>query len=84
MTGQLRLSIVITCLLTFPTLLVIAAPATSHDPGPRGGPAGAGGPLANLTAGQLAAFTDGADDSTPRIPWTAASLAPTRRGSVRH
>ena len=62
MTGKLRLSIVILCLLTFPTLLVIAAPATSQDPGPRGGPAGAGGPLPNLTAGQLAAFTDGADD----------------------
>ena len=62
MTGKLRLSIVITCLLTFPTLLVIAAPATSQDPGPRGGPAGAGGPLPNLTPGQLAAFTDGADD----------------------
>ena len=48
-------------LFLVPALIVIAA-AEGQDPGPRGGAAGAGGPLSNLTPGQLSAFTDGADD----------------------
>jgi CxxC motif-containing protein (DUF1111 family) len=60
----MRRLFVMLSVLTFPTLIVIAAPPPpgSHDPGPRGGAAGAGDPLLNLTVGQLAAFTDGGDD----------------------
>jgi CxxC motif-containing protein (DUF1111 family) len=42
-----------------PALMV--AQSGSYDPGPRSG-ASAGGPLAGLTPGQLAAFSDGGDD----------------------
>ena len=62
MTSKMRLSVVVLSLLILPSLIVIAASGASHDPGPRGGLAGAGGPLPNLTPGQLAAFNDGADD----------------------
>jgi CxxC motif-containing protein (DUF1111 family) len=41
---------------------LVAAPNESRDPGPRGGEPGAGGPLAGLRPGQLAAFNDGGDD----------------------
>lgn len=61
MNRRIRLLLAIGTLLLAPALIVIAAP-DSQDPGPRGGPAGAGDPLPGLTAGQLSAFTDGADD----------------------
>src|SRR5215510_12335623 len=35
---------------------------TPRDPGVRGAPAGAGGPLPGLTAAELAAFNDGLED----------------------
>jgi hypothetical protein len=59
-TKQIRLSLVVFVIATLPILL--AATSGSHDPGPRGGAPGAGGPLAGLTPGQLAAFTDGGND----------------------
>ena len=37
-------------------------PFTAADPGVRGGPAGAGGPIAGLNAGELAFFNAGRDD----------------------
>ena len=61
MNQRIPLLLAIGTLLVAPALIVIAAP-DSQDPGPRGGPAGAGDPLPGLTAGQLSAFTDGADD----------------------
>lgn len=61
MTTKLRVSAVVACLLAVHTLILIGA-SSSSDPGPRGGPLNAGGPLSNLTAGQLTAFTDGAED----------------------
>jgi CxxC motif-containing protein (DUF1111 family) len=39
-----------------------APPGSARDPGPRAGPAGAGAPLANLTAPQRAAFDAGKED----------------------
>src|SRR5262249_27437305 len=39
-----------------------AAPFTSQDPGPRGGPPAAGGPISGLTPGQMVAFQAGSDD----------------------
>ena len=48
------------------TLVVFAAPATgqfnSHDPGVRGGPAGAGGMIDGLTDAQKTVFAAGLDD----------------------
>jgi len=37
-------------------------PLVAHDPGPRGDPPGAGGPLAGLTDGQLKFFNAGSDE----------------------
>jgi len=45
-----------------PLLLCLAVPQVSfaqHDPGVRGGPAGAGGPVPGLTANELAMFREG-------------------------
>jgi CxxC motif-containing protein (DUF1111 family) len=61
MTTRIRLLGAIGTLFLAPALIVMAA-SESQDPGPRGGPAAAGGPLPGLTPGQLSAFMDGADD----------------------
>src|SRR5262245_24131411 len=61
MNARIRLLLAVGTLFLAPALIVTAAPE-GQDPGPRGGPARAGGPLPNLTPGQLSAFTDGADD----------------------
>jgi len=54
----------------------------AHDPGVRGGPPGAGGPIAGLTANQLAFFNAGLDNFQEiasvngRIPDTGIGLGP--------
>jgi len=54
----------------------------AHDPGVRGGPPGAGGPIAALSANQLAFFNAGMDSFEEtasvngRIPGTGAGLGP--------
>src|SRR5882724_8782810 len=59
------------------------APPSAKDPGVRGGPAGAGLPIAGLTPGQQTFFNDGLDafleiDSVRgTIPGTGAGLGPT-------
>jgi CxxC motif-containing protein (DUF1111 family) len=53
-----------------------AAPAvTVHDPGVRGGPAGAGGPIAGLTADQLA-FFNAAKEVFQEVADVAGGLGP--------
>jgi hypothetical protein len=54
-------------LVTFGLVIVAIASSAmgqlvAHDPGVRGGPSGAGGALAGLTAGQQAVFDAGLDD----------------------
>ena len=48
----------------------------ARDPGPRGGPLGAGGPLPGLTAKELAFFTAGKDDFE-EVEGAADGLGPT-------
>lgn len=42
------------------TALIVQGQNRAHDPGPRGAPIGAGGPIANLSADQLRFFNDAA------------------------
>src|SRR3989442_12656112 len=57
-------------------------PTAAHDPGPRPGPAGAGGPLPGLTALEQKLFSAGSDDFQEvqsvqgTIPETAPGLGP--------
>ena len=57
--SRIGLVVMIVALLVLATTLVIQAATPAQDPGPRGAPNGAGGPIANLTADQLRFFTDG-------------------------
>ena len=50
----------IACLLLLSLCSVIVGEFVAHDPGPRGESVGAGGPIAGLTADQLAFFNDAA------------------------
>src|SRR5437762_7372649 len=50
-------------------------PLAAHDPGPRGGAAGAGGPLLGLTDGQLKFFNAGSMDFEEADP-VAEGLGP--------
>src|SRR6266545_2405627 len=52
----------IATLLQAQALLTPLTPFVAHDPGVRGGPAGAGGPIFGLTARQLEFFTAGQDE----------------------
>ena len=65
------------CVVSIHTATLSAQlPPPAHDPGVRGGAAGAGAPLAGLTAGQLLFFNEGfLSAGTCRWPSTACTLS---------
>ena len=54
----------------------IAAQAQPHDPGIRGGPPGAGQPIAGLTAGELDFFTNHGIPQFTQVEAVADGLGP--------
>ena len=72
-----RLTLVALAVLLLLTSVVSAPRAQlalrARDPGPRGGPDAAGGPLQGLTRWQMASFEAGARTSSRRKAWVTAS-----------
>jgi CxxC motif-containing protein (DUF1111 family) len=60
--GPQRFALSSIAIATLALATALTAASDSTDPGPRGGPSGAGDPLPGLTSGQQAAFSDGRDD----------------------
>src|SRR3974390_1692505 len=69
-------------MLAFSLLVVLYGSSPAVDPGPRGGPPGAGGPLRGLTQQELQLFTAGqqsiqeVDSVSGKIPNTGLGLGP--------
>ena len=67
-------------------LMVSLTAAAQHDPGPRPGPAAAGGPMPNMSANQIAFFTQSAErfqemDSVSGTIEAGSGLGPTFNGN---